>query len=73
MKKLMLVGVTLMALVGCGVNQAFVKGVESGTSVILPRYISYVMADPDLDEDTKVERIRTAEALRRLINEAKDE
>lgn len=69
----MLIGVLFASLIGCSVNQAFVKGVDAGTSVILPRYIEYVTNDPDLDEESKVERIKTAEALKRLINEAKEE
>ena len=41
--------------------------------VILPRYVKYVENDPNiLDPDTKEERIRTANKLMGLIEEAWD-
>ena len=54
----------------CTVNEAFVNGMDSGAKVILPRYVNYVQNDANLDEDTKEERIRTADKMRELIDEA---
>ena len=74
MKKLMRVPIVLICLslsACCSVNAAFVKGVDSGTSVILPRYVDYIKNDANLDEDSKKERIRTVDKLRELIEEAK--
>ncbi len=75
MKRISLV---VLALVGfltlgacCTVDQDLANGMKAGyTDVIHPRYVDYVQNDPNLDEDTKVERIRTANDLVELIKEA---
>ena len=74
MKRLFVALVLLVFLVGCKVNQTFVDSVDSAWSVIGPRYVEYVQEDADLAEEYKEARIRLANLLTRLIEEAqKDE
>lgn len=73
MIRVMLLLLTVLLLPACSINKAFVKGVDSGTSVILPRYEEYVTKDATLDEDSKKERIRTSTELKKLIEDAKKE
>ena len=62
----------LLLLCGCGsLDKSFVKAVDSSQSLIVPRYINYVLNDPTLDEDTKKVRIKTAEDFQDLVEKAK--
>ncbi len=63
--------VVVVALPGCGLNQTFVMGVDAGWSVIGPEYTGYVQADPKLTPDDKTTRLRTAQLMTELIEEAK--
>lgn len=60
-------------LSGCGVNEAFVSGVDeyANRSGLLDEYDRYIDADPKLSGDTKKIRKNTSRGLRRLIEEAK--
>jgi hypothetical protein len=60
-------------VVGCSVNQEFVKAVDGYTKVILPEYKDYITNDPDLSEDTMRIRIQTADKFQELVDEAKEE
>jgi hypothetical protein len=64
---------TILCLCGCSMDQQFVQGVDTAWEVIGPRYVQYIQDDGSLDDVSKGIRIRTAEALTRLIEEAKDE
>ncbi len=46
-------------------------GVEAAWKVIAPEYRAYLTADPQLSPDSKADRLKTAEILDRLLEEAK--
>lgn len=71
MRRIIYVVVLAVCLAGCTVDQQFVQSVDSAWDVIGPRYVDYVQADATLDDQSKETRIRTAELLTRLIEEAK--
>ena len=71
MRKIVYVVVLALCVAGCTVDQQFVASVDSAWQVIGPRYVDYVDADPALDDQSKETRVRTAELLTRLIEEAK--
>lgn len=74
MRKLFVALVLILCLAGCTVNQTFVDSVDSAWSVIGPRYVEYVQGDASLALEYKEARIRLADLLTRLIEEAqKDE
>lgn len=76
MKKML--GVLALALVialpSCGsdpVNQLWLAGVDQGVEAIVPEYLEYVDADPDLAQDEKKIRHGTVARLREAIQKAK--
>lgn len=73
MKTLLFVLTVLCLVAGCSPDQAFVKGVEGYTDVILPEYEKYVDNDSRLNANDKKIRKDSAKGLRALIKEAKDD
>lgn len=65
-------GLILVPLAGCGVNQAFRDGVDAGWAVIGPRYVKYVVEDQRLDPREKEIQLRTANDLSKLISRVKE-
>lgn len=55
---------------GCTLNAQFVDAVDETWAVVGPRYCAYVQADPQLDEESKTTRLRTAQLLTETIAEA---
>lgn len=74
MRPLLAVMMSLMLLcsiAGCSLNEQFVASVDESWQVIGPRYVAYVEADPALDAESKMTRIRSAVLLTEVIAEAK--
>jgi hypothetical protein len=72
MRKLIAVLVIAAFAGGCGLNRQFVNAVDSYVTVILPEYRDYVRADPNLSEESRRQRIRTANLFEKLVEEAKE-
>ena len=68
-----LLAVGLLGPTACSVNQAFVKGVESYSEAILPEYEEYVKKDSTMSEEDVSIRLDSANGLKNLIKEAKEE
>lgn len=67
------ISIIMAFVIGCSsIDKEFVRAIDSGTSVIIPRYIEYTKNDQTLDDETKQIRIKTAEDLRDLIKKAKN-
>lgn len=64
-------GLIVAALCGCTVNQQFVSAVDRSWKLIGPEYTAYVLADENLQPESKATRIRTAKTLSELLEEAK--
>jgi hypothetical protein len=71
MRKLIPAVALILCLVGCSLDQAFVRSVDETWKVIGPRYAKYTEEDPTLDADTKRIRLRTVETFAAMIEEAK--
>jgi hypothetical protein len=73
MRRIVVVALLLVgALMGCGVDQQFVRVVDEAWSLMGPEYKNYVQADPKLDDDQRARRIRLADETTKTIEEAKD-
>lgn len=70
---LLLAAVVLLPAATCMPDQQFVKGVDGYAKVILPEYERYLDADPNLTDDDKAIRKDSANGLRALIEEAKED
>ena len=71
MKRLIVIALVAVMLVGCTPQSAFVRAVDNHVSVILPEYTAYVAADEKLDPTSIRIRIESADALTALIDSAK--
>lgn len=72
MKKIIL-SLFLLFIVGCGVNQKFVKAVEKNWAVIRPEYVEYVTEDDSLTTEEKDVKIFTVRLFDEMIERAKKE
>lgn len=68
--RLLIVAACLLLAAGCSLNSQFVSAVDGAWDAIGPEYTAYVQADPALDADTKTTRLRTAQLLTELLEEA---
>lgn len=70
MKKFIVVIVFCFCFMGCSINQQFVETCQDTWGKIGPRYIEYTKNDPDLDDDIKEIRLRTANQFTEMLEEA---
>jgi hypothetical protein len=62
----------LLLPAGCRTpDKAFVLGTDALWGAIGPEYVSYLNADPSLDEEARKIKLGSAAALTRIIDEAK--
>lgn len=75
MKKLMAVGVALLALslgaCSCALEKKAVEEVEATHGIILPQYLNYVEKDAGLSPAQKDDRKKLVESLKRVTGELK--
>lgn len=76
MKKLSLVLFALVLVLGtlggcCAVEKKAVQDVEETHKIILPDYLKYVEADPNLKPEQKDDRKKLVESLQRLTDALK--
>lgn len=64
----------LLPLAGCaGVQAEYVKADKATYAAIVPEYLKYVDADPDLDDDSKDLRRNTVASWEARIKAAKED
>lgn len=58
---------------GCSVNQDFVETCQESWETIKPEYVEYVKEDESLTTESKEIRIKTANNLSQLLEEASND
>ena len=73
MRKLLIAPVVFL-FIGCApINEELVDTVSTAWSLIEPAYTEYVQEDPDLTPESKETRLRHAQALTELLQEARND